>query len=295
MAARLLGRMNWALSQDKEGHRDYTIDWLVEAGHLDDGPDAVLHVAGLPSIGSQWAFGNDLDPWAFCWPNAKVKPVLKRERGLYWVVSQTFTTRPMPRRQDQQKEDPTAEPDKISGKFVKYLKEITKDRHGNILENSSHELLKGPLLEFDHNRPAVSITKHLAVLPLSTFAPMIDTVNSGAIWGVGDRQVKLSNAAWQRHYYQQSAVYYTVTYDFDVDFETFDRNAIDKGRKVLSKGGNINNPDDFEVYKDVNGENTEVLLDGNGNALKDAAVPVEIDIEHYDESNFFLLGVPATL
>lgn len=293
--SKVLGRLDWTLEKDKDGHRDYTIRWLCELDSDQDGPALALQVAGLPVVGSVWSFGNDVDTWAFCWPNMKAQPVVKREPHILWIVTQTFTTRPMSRDQSTAKQSPTAEPDKISGKFVKYVKEITKDRNDEILKNSAHELLKGSLLEFDHNRPAVSITKHLATLPLSTFAPMIDTVNDATLWGLDPRMVKLSNASWERHYYSSSSVYYTVTYDFDVDFTTFDRVAIDQGTKVLSPGGDVDNPDDFEVYKDVNGENTPVLLDGAGNVLTDVNNPWEIDIEHYDESNFLTLGIPTSL
>ena len=132
-------------------------------------------------------------------------------------------------------------------------------------------------------------------LPLETFTDMINTVNDATLWGLPKRTVKLSNVSWSRVLYGTCAFYFTVTYDFDIDFETFDRTIIDEGTRVLTKGGDKDNKNDFEVYKDVNGENTRVFLDGAGSALGDGADPVEIEIEYYKESNFLTLGIPSTL
>lgn len=295
MSAKVLGRLDWSMTRDKDGHRDYKLKWLIETDSPLDGPVGVFNATGLPAIGSTFTFGNDVDAWAFCRPNAECSPVLTKEPNRLWTLTQNYSTRPIERDQTDEKTDPLLEPDRVSGSFVKYVKEITKDRNGDVLKTSSHELLKGPLLEFDHNRPTVKIGKSLATLPLATFSEMVDTVNDATLWGLSARMIKLSNVSWQRKYYQTSTVYYTVDYEFDIDFTTFDRKAVDQGTKVLAAGGNANNPEDFEVYKDANGENTTILLDGNGAPLGNAASPVEIDIEYYAESDFTLLGIPTSL
>jgi hypothetical protein len=55
------------------------------------------------------------------------------------------------------------------------------------------------------------------------------------------------------------------------------------------------NPQHFIRYKDRNGENARVLLDGAGIPIEDGATPVYRDVEYYPESNFLLLGIPLTL
>lgn len=248
----------------------------------------------LPAVGSTWAYGGDNDPWAFCSPGLKVTPVVQREPCKYWIVENKFSTYPRDRCQDAQPENPLAEPDRISGGFSKTSQTITKDRNDVTLKNSSHELLKGPLLEFDRALPSVSITKNLAVLPLGTFVPMVNTVNDAPLWGMQERQIRLENATWERYFYGACSIYYTVTYDFLLDSNTFDRKAIDQGTKVLLPGGDPDNPEDFAVYKDINGENALALLDGEGSPLSGTDDPVEIDIEYYEESNFLTLGIPLS-
>ena len=63
---------------------------------------------------------------------------------------------------------------------------------------------------------------------------------------------------------------------------------------VLSKGGDPTNPTHFEVYQDVNGENTKVFLNGEGEALENGDSPFEIPVEYYQESNLLALGVPTS-
>lgn len=294
MAGVLIGRIDWSGQRDKEGHRDYKIRWLVNSLYA-DGPAVVMNTAGLPAVGATWAFGNDVDAWAFCWPNWKMTPIITKEPNQYWIVEQHFTTKPLKRCQDTDIENPLNEPDRISGSFTKFTREATHDRNGDPIKSSSHEQIRGSVVERDDNRPNVTIEKNLVTLPLSTFAPMIDTLNDAPLWGLPARTIKLSNASWQRQLYGTCTFYYTVSYEFDVNYDTFDKTLIDEGTKVLACGGDPTKPEDFVVYKDINGENTRVILDGNGEAWDGVGTPGEIDVEFYNESNFLLLGIPTSL
>jgi hypothetical protein len=296
------GRIDWRREDTSEGHRKYTITWLCTTTSATDGPQTAAGAGGLAAIGAAWAYGGDSDAWATCTPELRARPTITNEPGLWWVVEQVFATPGHPdlnreRCQDDAVENPLLEPDRISGSFVKYTKEATEDRHGDKIKSSSHEMFRGAAVEFDENRPTVSIGKNVGTLPIATFSGMVDTVNSGAMWGVGARHVKLSGVSWERLMYGSCNFYYDITYDFDIrdDDLGFDRKIIDEGTKVLTPGGDKTKPEDFMVYKDVNGENTRVLLDGNGEPLKDGANPFEIEIEYYDESNFLSLGIPASL
>jgi len=102
-----------------------------------------------------------------------------------------------------------------------------------MIKSSSHEQIRGRQVEFDNNKPSVTIRQNVAALGLSTFSQMVDTVNSVPMWGLGTRRIKLSNAPWERKYYGRCHVYYTRTFEFDIDYKTFDRDAVDEGTKVL--------------------------------------------------------------
>lgn len=296
MAAVVHDRVRWAAERDKDSHRDYEITWLVEASSPDDGPQTVSNATAMPLVGSQWTFGNDNDLWAYCLPTMKIRRfAVENEPDVWWLVDQIFSTRPLARCQDEVIENPLDEPPQLSGSFVKYTKEAIKDRNGNPFKNSSHERLKGKILERDYNRPTVKIAMNMLTQQLATYSPMIDTVNDAPLWGLSERMIKLSNAQWTRKLYGTCTFYYTVEYEFDIDFDTFDRKTWDEGSKILVPGGDPTNPAHFQVFKDIYGENTRIFLDGAGNPLAAGDPPVELTLEFYDEANFLLLGIPGSL
>lgn len=226
----------WGGSRDDEGYREFTVRHIVKTTNKADGPYMVMFAAGLPAIGSVWNFGNDLDVWAFCYPYMKVDLHQHKEGDphYWWAVDQKFSTKPLSRCQDTQVEDPLLEPQQVSGNFGKYTIEAVYDRFGSLIKSSSHEQIRGRQVEFDNNKPSVTIRQNVASLGLSTFAQMIDTVNDGPMWGLSERMVKLSNAPWERKVFGQCRYYYTRTFDFDIDYKTFDRRALDEGTKALN-------------------------------------------------------------
>lgn len=315
MAATVVGPVEWSLQRDDAGHRTYKITHLVKS-LTTDGPNQALNAVGLPLPGSLWSFGTDSDPWAFCLPTTSVKQVVLNEPGKYWKVEQTFSTKPpagleAQRCQDVEIEDPLQEPDRISGSFAKYTQEATIDRFGLAIRNSSHEPFRGPQVEFDRNRPNVRVEQNVTNLQLPLLAQFMDRVNDADLWDVGgSRRIKLSNISWQKKFHATCFAYYTRTLDFDIDFDTFDRSVLDEGTKVLHghwedtgwELDNIdgappdpNNPQHFDQFKDRNGENAHVVLDGAGKPLSTGATPVNKTIQKYKEADFLLLGIPTLL
>lgn len=322
--------------RDEEGHRTYMVTHIVRGAAGSDGPAEVMQCAGLPAIGDTWSMlnGNDVDVWAWCTPYMKVTIHQAREGDPveYWAVQQKFTTKPMKRCNTAQIEDPLSEPQKVSGSFVKYTKEVYKDRFGRWIRSSSHEQIRGPQVEFDSNRPTVRIEQNVLSLGLSTFSQMVDTVNDSTLWGLPRRCIKLSNVSWERKLYGVCTYYYTRSFDFDIDYNTFDRTVPDEGTKCLngrwatedeiSSGitgwvlvdvdgspPDKTNPLHFVRYKDRNGENARVMLDGNGlpadtdvatnvsgsgTTTNDSGPAATIGIEYYPESNFLTLGIPTS-
>lgn len=296
MSTQIVGRIDWDVQRDKEGHRDYMIKWLINSNTA-DGPLMAMTTPGLPLVGSPWAFGNDNDFYALCWPTLKANPVIANEPGEFWIVEQLFSTRPIKRCQDSSIQNPLSEPMRISGTFVKFTEEATHDRNGKAIKSVSHEAFTGKLVEFDKNKPTVRIGFNLMANPLSSIAPMIDVVNDSSLWGLSKRMIKLSNVTWERHVYGTCNFYYSVDYDFDIDYKTFDRKVWEQGTKVLKPGGDASNPKDFTLYRDpTTGDlGGRVYLTSGGLALTDGDNPVEKKIEKYSEGNLLSLGIPSTL
>lgn len=317
MVASVWGIVGRNGSRDEDGHRSYEVKHLVATTSNNDGPATVMVASGLPLVGAYWDYGNDLDGWAWCLPTRKVDFYGNYENRpvFWWMVTSYFSTkRDSKRCQDESIEDPLLEPDRISGSFVKYQREVCKDMDGKFIKSSSHELYRGSQVEFDHNFPTVTIEQNVGSLELDLFSSMVDRVNDSPMWGMGPRQIKLSNASWRRELYGICNFYYVRSFEFDINADGFDREVLDEGSMVLrgkwERGGvepdytwdyvvdenaNPNNPKDFIRYKDKNDENSRTPLNGSGEPLGDADNPVFLPVNYYREANLLLLGIPATL
>lgn len=297
-ASIISGQTNWSMVRDDNGHRTYKITHKVRAGSL-DGPHVVMLTPGLPLIGSLWIFDNEFDPWAFCWPNMRVTPVLRNEPNQDWLVEQTFSTKPLSRCQDTSIEDPLLEPQKIWGSSVRFTIPPDRtlfDKDGDPVVSSSHEPLRG--LEFDDDNHTVNISQNVASLGLGVIVAMVNTVNDSPLWNFAARKIKLSTLSWERKLYGTCNFYYTRTFGFDTSDITFDKVVRDLGTKVFDEdiaGGDRDNPQHFKVAKDDKGEILgEIPLDGNGDAA-DSTNAASITVQFYKESNFLLLGIPTTI
>lgn len=314
------GRTTWSGKRSEEGQRDFSVTFLVQVTDpTNDGPQTVMNTPGLPAIGSIWDQGNDSDVWVFNTGERAVTPKIKGEPNEFWTVTDKYSNKPRKRCQDETIEDPLLEPDRISGSFVKYTEEAVRDKDGDLIKSSSHEFFRGPGVEFDANRPTVQIGQNVPDLELEVFSAMVDTLNDATLWGLSTRKIKLSNVTWERLLWGICDFYYVRNLEFDINFNTFDRDLLDEGTKVLrghaqtcgtgtgtgtGSEANVwlldgspdpNNPLDFVRYKDCHGENLRVVLDGAGLPLTDSANPVYVRVEKYTESNLLLLGIPTTL
>jgi hypothetical protein len=277
MASVFGGPYSWSSSRGQDGHTDYHVVLLVKSA-INEGPDAILNAGGLPAIGAPYAGSSlpatsagiitDFNPWAFRWPNAEVSihQEKKGEGVNFHEIDLLFSTRPLERCMTQLPSNPLSEPPKIGGSFTKYTREALVDRFGNPIWNSSLENITGQVVERDYNTASVTIEMNFANFGGGIWAPMIDTLNDSTLWGLPPRCVKLSNVRWQRKLYSVCTFFYNFTYEFDINFETFDRLLADKGTRVLAPGGNPFNPGHYIVYQDLNGNLVPVTLDGSGNA-----------------------------
>lgn len=314
-----IGRLDWSVERDEEGHRTYQVKHLVEVSNTDDGPQIILNAPGLPVIGAYWTYGNDFDPWARCWPTVSVQrsPAIKEGHpGVYWVTEHKFSTKPFKRCQDTNIEDPLLEPQKVSGSFVKYSKEAERDRNGNIIKTRSHEMIRGRNVEFDAHRASMRVEQNVANLQLPLLTELMNHVNDAPLWGLPARCVKLSNAPWERKVYGVCSFYYTRTLEFDIDFNTWDRDVLDEGTKVLKGhwgktdagetegvwyleniGGSPPDPDNpahYIAFADAKGNLGKVILDSDGTPWDHTGTgdPPQVHVEYYPEANLLQLGIP---
>jgi len=291
-----MGPLEWSGSRDQDGHRTYRVRWQVVSNSSGDGPAAVMTTPGLPLPGTIWSLDNDIDMWAWCRPDMDIRPRHTSEPNYYWDVEQTFSTKPpdlgKPGTPGGRGEpitcsgstiqNPLLEPPRISGTFAKYTREITHDIFNRPIRSSSHEPLRGAALEFDEARPTVNIEMNFPFLNQLIFQA-INHINLGPMWGCPARTIKCANITWERKYYGSCFRYYTLRFEFEINYETWDRWAQDEGSRVLNGkwnatrsewltvkiGGklpNPRNPAHFVEVKDRFGNNApdKILLDGAG-------------------------------
>ena len=311
------GPVTKSLSRNNDGHREYTVVHRVETDAFDDGPQIVMDTPGLPAIGAVWNFGNDSDVWAFAHPDMEVTIADEQEGDptKHWLVEQKFSTKPLEREQATAIENPLTEPFGISGSFNPRQIEATRDRFGNSILHSNKRRVRGASVTFDDGAHTVKIDQNVLLLGLDTFSQLINTVNATPMWGLPARRIKLSNVTWSRKFFKISSRYYTRSFHFDVNFLGFDRSALDEGDVVLKgkwvngkwvlvnvdKEGNPPDPSNPAHYIraiDLAANETRMLLDGTGKPLNNVTATeddfVSQTIEYYGESNFFVLGIPAT-
>lgn len=331
MVATYLGIMTWSMTRNEDAHREYKIKHRITA-EKDDGPFTVLNTPGLPAVGSPWVFGNDADMFAWCWPTTTVNPVIDQGANFYWDVEQTFSTFPHNFCKEDENQDPLLQKPKLSGSFIKFTEEARFDRFGRPVVSSSFEPLRGQQVEFDDNRPTVRIEMNVPTLDLNRLYSAVDKVNDSDLWGFRPRMIKLMTAPWERLFYGQCFEYYKVTYEFEINTDTFDRLVMDEGEKVLMgdwdereefsghyvlKRIDGNWPDPFNPAHfirliDKRGNLTRIPLNGRGlpagakiigddpNTVGTGTEIYESDlgqilIEKYDEFDFLSLGVPAII
>lgn len=334
--------ISMSLEVDEEGYRDYSITYLVYTTKT-EGPHAALLTPGLPVSGSMWIVGDDMDVWVHCTKKRSITvhyPDEAKSEGpkgyRYWRVGFVFTNRPQKNCSDDDVDDPLLAPQKVSGNYTKFTKEATYDRYGYQLTSSSHEQMRGPQVEFDEPRRTVRIEQNVALLNLPQLDLAFNKVNSAVMWGLPPRCIKLSSASWDEKWYGTCNKYFTRQFEFEIDPNTFDRRIPDEGSRVLKghwderetgTGSAPNptwgtyvldqisgldpdpsNPTHFIRYKDWNGENTRVMLDGLGKpcvrmvrvgtgtgVVGDPGDPGYRIVEKYEEYDHLLLGIPAIL
>lgn len=325
MTASILGFRTVEAEIDDEGYRTYHLKTLIQTDDALDGPFTVMNTPGLPLPGTQWVFGNDFDPWCYCYPSMKVSIHDEREGDptYNWVVEQTFSNKPLKRCQDNKIEDPLLEPAKISGSWIKKQREATYDRFGLRILNSSFEQIRGNVVEFDECIDTVTIEQNVPILGLPVFTALKNCLNDSPLWGMAVRTIKFSNVTWERNIFGTCSYYYTRKLEFEIDSRTWDRDVPDEGDKMIDgvwyknpttgdyeyqpmyinaaealiEGETISplDPRNFIRAKDPHDQPFHVQLNGSGAPLKFGDNPVKIHVEKYAEANLLVLGIPTTL
>lgn len=322
MTATFIDIIRWEGGRDDEGHRTFECTSLVSTDSPFDGPSVVMYASGLPLVGSNWVLGNDNDTYTYCTPFMRIRMVQPEgEIGCLWHVDQKFTTNGMPRCNTLTIENPLAEPAKLSGGFISRKEEAIYDKDGYLILTSSLERMKGEELEIDVGSPTVRVTINVGTLPLTTFSEYRGGVNDSTLWGLPARCVKLVDISWERNIYGTCSYYYSITYEFHIQYETWNRFIPDRGTRraytvddPLTTGTGLLTGKTWRTpmvpFTDLEGRPGTCFLNGEAVAVQPewwlGVLSAEDDINHPDnihihelelekEFNFMTLGIPASL
>lgn len=240
MATTLHGERTWSGERDAEGYRTYLLVSYVRSDTGEDGPANVLQTPGLALPGAMWAFFDDVDPWVWCRPTARITPHENTREGnkvIVWRVEQEFSNKPLDGQdnkcQDQSIDDPSLEPPKISLNYQQFQEIAKADRFGKPVTTSSHEKIDNPTNEWDASRTSVVMEQNVLLLQPGLLEAVKDTVNDAPLWGFPARWIKCRVEAAEEHYYGLCYKYYTRRFCFEIREGGWDRDLLDEGTKVL--------------------------------------------------------------
>lgn len=186
---------------DRNFNRIYTGQFQVIAD-LYEGPNTVQQAPGLPSWGSRFIWGLDVDNWAFV-NGSDADPI---ERIRYegrdcwkWVVTITWSTEPS-NRAPAFRGSPLDEPPVMSGSFIGSTKPVYRDVDDVLIATSSGEPYNPPP-EINSGIDTFNISFNTPRINLGLRATMIGRVNSDPMWGLNYRQILMNQWRWQLMYY----------------------------------------------------------------------------------------------
>lgn len=236
MASSVVG-YKWGRSGiDPDGHRTWSLAFLVQVDTHADGPAVAVQTPGLPIEGDVYSVGNDLDIWAWCRSGpTSIAPVTEKG-NLFFLITYTFSTRPpdasgpggsagggrddrgsRKKCADQRIEDPLSEPPATSGNSSRYTKHEDFDIDGKPFLYTSGEEMHGQAREFDRHREQVIIEQNVINLERGLILSLLNKVNDEPLWDMPARCWKLQDWSWSRKLYGTCGFYYTRRLIFECD------------------------------------------------------------------------------
>lgn len=202
-------------------NRRYKRVLVVETDSVDDGPETILATPGLPTIGSTYALGNDLDSIAQC-IDLQCEP--DPNSPFVWKVTAVYDSS---RTVDIGLSNPLNLPPEINWSFQKYEFPMQRDALNVPLANSSGERFDPPLTA-EISRPVVTITRNEVSYNEVNAIAYQDAVNSDVFGPAQPYQAKISSITAQNQI-DIGISYWRVTYEIEFQKQTFALFVLDQG------------------------------------------------------------------
>jgi hypothetical protein len=166
-----------------------------------------MQAPGIPAYGAVYIWGNDFDLWAYA---DSAKATIVEQNMMYdvgngpedctqWNVAISWSTNANPRNASDPRGNPINDPPIISGSFVGDSELAFRDKDDVPIANSAGERYED-LPTVTGNTDTLNIGVKTATINLAQRADAVGKVNSVSIWGLGPRQVQLTQWTYNIEY-----------------------------------------------------------------------------------------------
>lgn len=253
-------------SADVESGVRYRVVYYVSTDDVNDGPQVVRAVSGIPSLGDVYSVGNDHDPQAI----AIQKNESQRDDPREWEVEVVYGTATIDLT-GVNRDDPFAEPPQLSlgaqsrqlviPGFFNDPEHPDAQRNKEIgLVNSAGEKFD-PAAEMEISDPVFTVTKNMQSASIVWLADLANAVNGTEFYGAEPRTFRISAPQATRVYHAAVGYYWSVTFELIYRWDTWDLQLLNEGSFYLDAN---NKPVNFQGEK---GHSRTGLLRDDGKPL----------------------------
>lgn len=294
-------------TKDKGVIREYTVKYRVISDSVNDGPQTILEDPSTPIIGQVYSYGNEFDLYALVGDRTVAFERDDPDTGRIWILTITYTTdRDKQDSNDENYDNPLAQPTKWTGGWANYQRATMNDIHGTAYANSNGEPFDPPKM-VDDPRNVLRAVKNYATPNIQQWSDYRAKLNSDNVWGLAPRQAKVQNITWKQVRYG-GGDYYEVTFDFEINLEApidggWDERVPDRGFEYDDAGSQKR----FKSPLDTGTPSPEpAFLDGTGGLINGTGrlnqgqnptywPNVGSEFEWYQDRPFLALGLPGTI
>ncbi len=271
-----------AVSFDEHAMREYTRKWRVVVSALTDDAITVTAAPGIPRMFDLYV-GSDGGVDSLGAACRKIEAT--HVDDFVWEVFARYSNKTdQPALGDP---DPLNRPAEIDVTTERFQRPMDVDANGLAVVNSSNEKFDPPV-EKDDSRPTLRITRNESSAPYDKLRIFKDTVNFESFYGYTPLTVKVAAINYRRAF-ENGIYYWSVTYEFHVNPDTWLTKVLDQGTVTLNATGKP------VAIVDVNGQRitTPQLLNGEGKRLCDAAASTLNQNIDAAAANFLVTGLLA--
>lgn len=174
--------------------RKYTRTFLVKVSDANTGPLEAALAAGIPRLGTVYAFNSETDGNAYV---TSVSPTRRKEKPSWFDVGVEYTWEFQSSSLSGDPGQILLELPQIAIRFVETSKPVANDINNKPIANSAGERFD-PLPQIEEAHMVIEIRRNEMTFDAAQAADLLNTVNADHVWGLNLRQALMKNIGGQR-------------------------------------------------------------------------------------------------